>query len=151
MKNLAHEVRSDGSHHMSVNSSMASLYLVHMSEAHQAAIYRVEDHVGGVGECFGGISEVRRRREIRRIVLDRTKVNYANFLRGICRNADCPVNRKSYQLKNDRQKLLGTLNFLPEMPHAVHVALTDKSQSVSLAHDFECLICFERNRAIKLA
>ena len=35
MKNLAHEVRSDGSHHMSVNYSMASLYLVHMSEAHQ--------------------------------------------------------------------------------------------------------------------
>ena len=97
---------------MSVNYSMASLYLVHMSEAHQAAIYRVEDHVGGVGQCFGGTSEVRRRQEIRRIVLDRTKVNYANFLRGICRNADCPVNRKSYQLKNDRQKTARHFEFL---------------------------------------
>ena len=92
-----------------IYDSMASLYLVHMSEAHQAAIYRVEDCVSCVGECFRGISEVRRRQEIRRKVLDGTKVNYANFLRGIRRDTDSPVNRKYHQLKDDRYKNCTTL------------------------------------------
>ena len=45
----------------------------------------------------------------------------------------------------------GIIYDLPEMPNAVHVALTDQSQSEAFVHNFECLICFDRNRAIQLA
>ena len=91
MKNLAHEVRSDGSHHTHRVSTMASLYLIHMSKAHQAAVDRVEDRMRGIGECCCAISEVSRRHEIRRSILDRTKVNFANLLRGLCCDAHRPA------------------------------------------------------------